>query len=638
MLAIEKDICAILESGKEPSLEDLGGADLIISNAGSLATSRFSPEIFRAIMVKYEMLSRHEQKSLGDFLVNCVASVSNEFCAQELVNIIDYSQMSSHLEDRFYKALLWVAKETSRPAMTRAFALDGSLRLTSKKPSRRHSLFAMLLEIKDSEQPVFIKHSAKIAGVANSHWPTEEILPLLQRFMTIDEAKSESAYELGMAYLRTGFVAQDKMSAIDNFTNAYLWFRESITHAEQRLDAELYGLSLSILIEYSQEQLDKAKLLDRAASLQRTAFLYEAWVENETLPSWLGARRTELANWILLAKTLERLAESLGQPSWFEPRSVIEDYLLKLYTASRSYLQRTKSGGIEKIIAPQIEASLIKNEGQLNHLRQWLDHVDQSEWKAVAAELLTKLDEEPGRIHANPAEATPCDHRGVAFLHEQKAPKPLIEAYQFLFIHNTENSSPHVESILEDCDRKLKLANPDYQNEKARGVFLPLLLVTLLFLESRMNLTKGHHRGVSYLFQASPLPSERDLQEDYYSFMQSSLRGITVERSDIAGGRADVLFENNGIRTASELKKEEVGCSFEDIEKAYSAQGVEYQNTNIRLGILLVLDLTTKNSGVGHITSQVKVSEILRPGEQSPRHLVIVKVPGRRKTPSALSR
>jgi hypothetical protein len=605
MLAIEKDICAILESGKVPSLEDLGGTDLIISNAGSLVTSRFSPEIFRAIMIKYEMLSRHEQESLEDFLVNCVADVSNEFCAQELVDIIDYSPMPCHLEDRFYKALLWVAKETSRPAMTRAFALDGSLRLTSKKPSRRHSLFAMLLEIEDSEQPVFIKHSAKIAGVANSHWPTEEILPLLQRFMAIDEAKSESAYELGMAHLRTGFDAQDKLSAIDSFTNALLWFQESTKHGEQRLDAELYGLSLSILTEYSQEQLDKSKLLDRAASLQRTAFLYEAWVENEALPSWLGARRTELVNWILLAKTLERLAESLGQPSWFEPRSVIEDYLLKSYTASRSYLQRTKSGGIERIIAPQIEASLIKKEGQLNHLRQWLEHVDQSEWTAVAAELLTKLDEEHGRIHANPAEATPCDHRGVAFLHNHKAPTPLIEAYQFSYIHNVEYSSPHVEKIIEDCDSKLKLANHDYKNEKVRGVFLPLLLGTLLFLESRMNLTRGSHRGVSYLFQESPLPSERDLQEDYFIFMHSNLRGITVERSDVAGGRADVLFESKGIRTASELKKEEISCSFEDIENCYAAQGVEYQNTNIRLGILLVLDLTLKNSGVGHITSQV---------------------------------
>ena len=637
MLAIEKDICLLLESGKEPSLEDLGGSDLIISNAGCLTTSRFSPEIFRAIIVEYETLSRYEQESLGNFLVNCVASVSNEFCAQEFVNIIEHSIVPCHLEDRFYKALLRVAKETTRSAMTRAFALDGSLRLTSKKPSRRHSLFAMLLEIEDSEQPVFIKHFVKIAGVANSHWPTEEIFPLLQRSMVIDEARSESAYELGMAYLRIGFDAQDKLSAIDDFTNALLWFRESTKHAEQRLDADLYGLSLSILIEYSQEQLDKEKLLDKAVSLQRTAFLYEAWVENETLPSWLGARRTELANWILLAKSLERLAESLGQPSWFEPRSVIENYLLKSYTASRSYLQRTKSGGIEEIITPHIEASLIKKEGQLNHLRQWLEYVEQSEWKTAAAEMLVKINEEYGRKHANPAEATPCDHRGVAFLHQQNALTPLIEAFEQVVALNTDNISPAFENIFNSCVGTLS-TNPDIHNGSIRSLFLSVLALTLKFLESRMDLTKGHHKPVKYLFQTNPLPSEDDLQDDYYGFMLGQLMGTSVEVSNIGGGRADVVFQHKGIRLVSELKKEEYNCSFEHLEREYIAQGAEYQNTNARLGILLVLDLTPKDSGVGHITSQVKAVEVFRPGEQSPRNLVIVIVPGRRKTPSALSR
>jgi len=153
-----------------------------------------------------------------------------------------------------------------------------------------------------------------------------------------------------------------------------------------------------------------------------------------------------------------------------------------------------------------------------------------------------------------------------------------------------------------------------------------------------MDQTQGHHRAVKYLFQTNPLPKEDALQSDYFDFMYGLLMGTTVEVSNIGGGRADVQFQYRGIRIIAELKKEEDNCSFDNLEQCYSTQGVEYQNTNVRLGILLVLDLTKKDGGVSHIESQVKVVDVLRPGEDCPRSLVIVKVPGRRKTPSALSR
>lgn len=637
MLAIEEKLASLLKAGKEPSLDDLGGVECITSIAGELSTSLFIPEITRAITTAYETIPDRERASINDFLIQIIENVSDEFCAQELVDFIDYIEPPSDLEDRFYKSLLKVAKEEAKPAMTRAFALDGSLRLACKKPSRKHALFATLLEIEITEPPIFIKNTAKIVGVANSHWPTDDALSILKKFMTVDEAKSESAYELGMAHLQKGFEAQDKLSATDSFSNALLWFQESIKYAEQRLDAELYELCLSILADYSHGCLDTEKLTTIADRLQKTTYLYEKWIDDESLPSWLGARRTELANWVLLARSLEGLAESLEQPSWLDARVVIENQLLTTYTASRSYLQWKRAGGVEAIIKPHIEASLITKEGQLYHLRQWLAHVDRPEWKEVATELLTKVNDKLQEHDTNPTLATPCDHRGVAFLHDHKAPTPLREAFEKIVTLNIENASPAFENLFNACADALS-TNPDYRHEQTRLLFLPVLTLTLKFLESRMDLTKGDYKLVTYLFQTNPLPKEDSLQEDYFGYMNSQLMGSSVEVSNVGGGRADVLFQYKGSRIVSELKKEEDNCSFDHLKKKYAAQGTEYQNTNARLGILLVLDLTPKDGEVGHITSLVKVVDIVRQGEASPRNLVIVKVPGRRKTPSQLSR
>lgn len=632
---IEEKIVSLLSVGKEPSLNDLGGVEYIVSIVGELKTSLFVPEVVRAITVVYESLSSLDRSTFDDFFIQIIENVSDEFCAQELIGLVDYFNAPSDLEDRFYKSLLKVAKEAAKPAMTRAFALDGSLRLACKKPSRKHALFAILLEIESTEPPLFIKNAAKIVGVANSHWPTDDALSILQKFRAVEEAKSESAYELGMVYLQKGFEAQDKVSATHGFSNALLWFRESTNRTEQRLDAELYELCLSVLVDYSHGSLDTEKLTAIADQLQMTTSIYEKWIDGEALPPWLGARRTELANWVLLAKALQGLAESLEQPSWLDARVVIENKLLTAYTASRCYLQRNRVVGVEAIIKPHIEASLVAKEGQLYHLRQWLAHVGQVEWKEVAAKLLEQVDDALHENNPNPTLATSCDHRGVAFLYEHGAPTSLREAFEKVVALNAENASPAFENLFNSCVNALSF-NPDYKSDYVKLIFLPVLIFTLKFLESRMDLTKGNHKLVAYLFQANPLPKEDSLQADYFEYMNCQLMGSSVEVSNISGGRADVLFQYKGARIISELKKEEDNCSFDHLVKKYAAQGSEYQNTNVRLGFLLVLDLTPKDGEVGHITTLVKVVDIVRQGEESPRSLVIVKVPGRRKTPSQL--
>jgi hypothetical protein len=75
------------------------------------------------------------------------------------------------------------------------------------------------------------------------------------------------------------------------------------------------------------------------------------------------------------------------------------------------------------------------------------------------------------------------------------------------------------------------------------------------------------------------------------------------------------------------------------MEQAYGAQTTEYQNTSIRLGFLMVLDqVQVLSGGSPHLRDLVHVASLARHGETEPRRVVLVRVPGRRRTPSTLSR
>jgi hypothetical protein len=93
-----------------------------------------------------------------------------------------------------------------------------------------------------------------------------------------------------------------------------------------------------------------------------------------------------------------------------------------------------------------------------------------------------------------------------------------------------------------------------------------------------------------------------------------------------------------GERIVYEVKRELHDASFSALEAAYSSQATDYQNVSVRLGILLVLDLSRiRYEGTPHLTELVKPAVIARAGETSPRGLMTVVAPGRRFRPSGLT-
>jgi hypothetical protein len=199
-----------------------------------------------------------------------------------------------------------------------------------------------------------------------------------------------------------------------------------------------------------------------------------------------------------------------------------------------------------------------------------------------------------------------------------------------------------LERLFAKCLPRLQEA-PDFQRPRERGEFLGILLYTFRFLENRMNLTRANYPRQRYLFAPDPQKGdspavERDLQLDYAQWMSSALHSapVRVEVSDVAGGRADVHFTFANNRYIAEVKQDAADCSMSALKAKYLGQAAEYLSTNVRLGLLLVLDLTDKPTGMRVIEANVDVMTDVRNGDDAPRSVVVVTVPGNRRTPSAV--
>ena len=209
------------------------------------------------------------------------------------------------------------------------------------------------------------------------------------------------------------------------------------------------------------------------------------------------------------------------------------------------------------------------------------------------------------------------------------------------FATSLENLSVAEIDIFDQC-RSLVELHPDHRgNLRGAKLFDTVLLWTVRFLKNRLEMTKKDDPSVAYLFETTDgsLAPESALQDDYFRWLSTQSASGEMEPTNLGSGRADVALKTTGERIVIEIKREVQDASFDALAKNYAGQAIDYQNVSIRLGFLLVLDLTgPKLEGTPHIRSLVQCRSIQRTGETEPRQVVIVKVPGRRYLPSEISR
>lgn len=647
---LEIKLQSLLAEGKSPNVDDLGGVEAIIGAAPSLAISPLAGEILSAVLRDVGNVAVKDTRPWKELIGILVHGAASDIVLIEMVDALDACmQLPDAIASDAFTAFLEKASNSSGDltGYARAVALEGAFRLAAANRRMQLRLLDTLLGVEVSDEPQFLRYAAKIMGVAHSHWREAALVTALQVLTDCDEAAYESCFELGMASLASALDESHREAANSFFRDSLQWFRRAESMREATPEATLYGECLMLLTDFEAHKTE-SELRQRSALIQKSAFELLAWHVDASSPAWLGARHVQAACWNDLAGTLASLADSLQEISWWEPRVVIERQVLAAYSAGRAILKRGHDGYLETLIRPRIEASIAQREGQVYLLKCWLQQNRNHGLVGEADAILSGIDHlmsAGAEVPPNPTEAAAIWAPVAAILSQarcsEETKRRIGELVANAFAFSLENLSGAEIDVFDHCRSSVE-NHPDHRNN-ARGakLFDTVLLWTVRFLKNRLEMTKKDDPSVTYLFETADgsLVPESALQDDYFRWLCTQSASGEMEPTNLGGGRADVALKNTGERIVIEVKRELQDASFDALAKDYAGQTTDYQNVSIRLGFLLVLDLTgAKTEGTPHIRSLIQCRSIQRVGESEPRYVVIVKVPGRRCVPSAISK
>jgi hypothetical protein len=399
--------------------------------------------------------------------------------------------------------------------------------------------------------------------------------------------------------------------------------RESFDSAaatrESRSDAKAFSIAIHLLEGFYQRR-PASEMAEWVAALKREAFAHSVYVYGSDDNPLLGSRGAQIAAWASLGIRVARLADEIDQAVWLDGIRIIEEELLTVYTASRTILGGQRAGGIEAIVSPRIQSSLLRNQAQALALRRWLSENSTSDKAAAAAELIGLVDDYiAGQQPPNPLDAA--------------SGSPLLAALQARAkeLGASDATSTALATILEfmAVDAFKKYA-------EVMGDFLALAFKTMLFVEYRLDATAAQDPAGAYLFENpdGSMPLEKQLQQDYLRFLRASKLGTHDEVRGLAAGRADVFHELGRVRIITEIKRESDDASFDALLENYGEQTAAYQNTNVPLGMLIALDLTRGQSVGQHISAlyRAAVGDFLEDGVR--RGVLVVNIPGNRISPA----
>lgn len=627
---IDKIVIKSLKDSSNIKLIDFGGIEYLKKDIENIYTSRFLPEILKIIVAEIESANDLERLEYEDIILNSLRFCDDEFSIREVIQITQNEILSiSDYKNSIFLIYLEESRNAKKKATVRSWFLEAAFRVSLSEKSKRFKLISHLIETPVKDEDLYLKHTSKILGLSYSSWQEEELIGKLEEIKSFEKGLDEVWFELGMCYLLMALNSETNENAISKFILAKDHFKKSIELNSERPDAIAYEASISILLSLNSTQLGIIKK-EELEKITQAITIYSAWHQSDSDSIWMMARNTELVNWYILIDKLDKLLIHFSEPSWFEPKIVIEKYLLNIYTASRTVLKRNKLGGLEKVIQPQIISSFRNKENELFLLNQWLSSQNNHNLGEIGENLKLDILKYKSNISGELYNSIPSISK-LTNIQKSEFEK-FIDKYKN---QNTNNVSINIERVFNESIPHLSNIT-DFNIEKIKMGFSELFFLSLQFLISRMDGTKLNNKDFGYLFEQKKKPLENELQKDYYQYMKSTLLhgNTSVEKNDVAGGRVDVYFTFDKYNISAEIKRDWKDCSFEAIRTKYLGQAAEYSNTDVKIGFLLVLDLTPKPNGVRSIEDSVKVEIIEKENDPIKRAVVVIIVPGMKKTPS----
>lgn len=630
-------LIAAAEEGLTVTL--LGYSDAEIERTiNELVDHGFAPDVFVG-------LCRSAEPRDMAAALKLVERTSSPVVIAEIVReVVSGLAIPSAFADAFCSVMIAQSTNRSRHWSLRSQALLGACLLSRSRASLGYRLVACLLETSSDDDGDYLRHVVAIAGLMNAHLSVPELQVKLVDLLCIATCHDEAAMELGLIELKKGLEDRERETAIEALKKARDMFATASASSEKRADAELYRLSLTMLLEF-QNGRRSGPVAAEVGAITRATFEYAVSAvpcDPRLANTWLMDRAGEAIAWSMLAHRLERLENSLGETVWLEAATVIERQLLVCYSASRSTLLRTTDGGLEAILRPQISDAVQREQTRLLLLERWIDkNADSSDMILDARALHREATAaREACVVRNPTGAASTDL--VAAILDSGLVTPAgksaaLEEVVAGVVTVILNSTPLVVRRKLDEIISTVRSHADYAtNPSARALFNSILLHTLAWQYELENAEPDQRSLSNYLFTLEA--NEADLQKDYLATVQAGVGGggVRSEARAISHGRADVAFDMGSVMIVAELKKTTRDRTLEQLLGDHGLQAAAYQRSNVTLGLLIVLDLVDRGGTGDHFSASSKLLEMTPPGTTTPYSIAVFRIQGRKRTPSSI--
>lgn len=543
------------------------------------------------------------------------------------------------------RAFLARAVEAGQDYGVRSHALKGAMVLGQSDRALLRRLQAELIDLDVGDDGDFLRHAARVAGAVLAQEPDDSLRAALERLLQVGEAEDEASMELGLDALRDGLDASGPEAALGAFERARSWFARAEEVGGDREDARLYGRCVDTLVTF-QSGRTPADLAARIDGIKASAFAYTAYLtasdRPEEIVSWLGLRNEERVHWSLLGHRLASLDLSLSKQAWLNAAAVIQEELLTVYAASRSLVGRAADGGLEVVLRPRIVGALQRETHSLALLDEWIVENASSGQLPTATDLRARVAEarEDAVLHRPTSAAAGCSPTAalIELIPEDLRGSALGRIAAAMAYLTDATTATVVGDLFDTVIRNLR-RNADYRRDPdGRTLFDIVLWTTVLFVVMRSNVGVSSLGRTRYLFERDPAkpPLEAELHADYFEFlMGSSLASVCqAEARDIGGGRVDILFSFMRTKTVAEIKRTRQKLTNDGVVSRFGLQKASYDVTNVRYGILMVLDLREIGGGQPVVSERVSVHHLVPRWGTSEHAIVLFRVQGRRATPS----
>jgi len=630
MNKIEEILINNLEKDIPISLSTIGGLDGLQESRKEILTSKFLDIVLNIIVDEVELTDREKISFITDFFSDGLKSNLDEITVREAV--VTLCNNPEKLSGCF-NTLLDLLKDRGRNSFLKSQYLLAAFQIATYNKAKKHYLIGYLLEEDELDDQNYFSHYVKILGLSYSFFQDESIFERLTDVMNTS-VDDDGLYEVGMGYLGKGISAISHEDAYYSFNKAQSYFKK--VDSSTNTDAYCIDLILEILLSYANKSVKAEQIHDSLNKIENTIRLSSGWHRVDSSLPWASARNVEIINWYQLVSVLKISIAALEEISWFDPKIVIENYLLQIYNCNRTLLKKEAGEGVDHLIQPLIQMKFNQQETYVYLLDKWISSQPQHELWSDARKLRQDIaDYKRSPYVGKDVGTAEIATSTVPFI--ERVPNErrshFIDFAREYMSSDFNNTSYNLKKIFEKIIAELEII--DSFRDQAIGLnFKMHVYNTLKFLESRMDATKGNISAVAYLFEKDQ--KENALQNDYYQYMGAapSNGNIKIEVNNIGGGRADVVFNHIDHQFVFEVKRELSNSSFKNIRKQYLGQASEYQNTGPKLGGLLVLDLTNNKGGIGAIEDNVKLEFINDKAGKPIRAVLVIKVVGNRTTPS----